>query len=83
MVSRVELAVEGMHCAACVSTVERSLNSLDGVDATVNLATERASVAYPAEMPVADLVVRSRARDTARTSPSPTSPRRPPRSGCG
>ena len=44
----VELRVEGMTCAACVGRVERKLGKLDGVRAVVNLATERASVEYPA-----------------------------------
>ena len=39
-----ELHVEGMTCAACAGRVERSLNKLDGVSATVNYATERAIV---------------------------------------
>lgn len=40
-----ELAIEGMHCASCVGRVERALKAVPGVtDATVNLATERASV---------------------------------------
>ncbi|MBO9534776.1 MAG: copper-translocating P-type ATPase [Solirubrobacteraceae bacterium] len=39
-----ELAVNGMTCAACAARVERSLNQLDGVEAQVNLATERAVV---------------------------------------
>jgi Cu+-exporting ATPase len=54
--STVELTVEGMHCAACAVTVEKSLNALDGVEATVNLATERASVSYPPGVGVDDLV---------------------------
>ena len=41
----IELAVEGMSCASCVGRVERALKAVPGVvDATVNLATERASV---------------------------------------
>ncbi|MBA2614322.1 MAG: cation-translocating P-type ATPase, partial [Actinobacteria bacterium] len=43
MAQRVELEIEGMTCASCVSRVERALNGIDGVEATVNLATERAS----------------------------------------
>jgi P-type Cu+ transporter len=43
---RVHLDVEGMTCASCVARVERSLNELVGVEATVNLATEKATVAY-------------------------------------
>jgi Cu+-exporting ATPase len=38
------LDVEGMSCASCVSSVERALNGLDGVSATVNLATAQATV---------------------------------------
>ncbi|MGH7541368.1 MAG: cation transporter, partial [Gemmatimonadota bacterium] len=39
--------VEGMHCAGCVAAVERKLNSLDGVDATVSLPGESATITYP------------------------------------
>ena len=42
--ARLELPVEGMTCASCAGRVERSLNELEGVEATVNYATERASV---------------------------------------
>jgi len=41
------LTVDGMHCASCVASVEKALKHLDGVtDASVNLATETASVSY-------------------------------------
>ena len=54
---RTELQVEGMTCAGCVARVERSLNALGGVEASVNLATERASVTYdPARVELDDLV---------------------------
>jgi P-type Cu+ transporter len=43
---QLDLPISGMTCASCASRVERSLNELDGVVATVNYATERASVAY-------------------------------------
>jgi P-type Cu+ transporter len=43
-----ELAVEGMTCAACATRIERSLERLPGVDAQVNLATETATVRYDA-----------------------------------
>lgn len=52
----VDLAIGGMTCASCSSRVERKLNKLDGVQATVNLATEKAHVVFPATMEVADLV---------------------------
>src|SRR4051794_30185288 len=41
-----ELPVEGMSCASCAGRIERRLNGLDGVHATVNFATERAAVDF-------------------------------------
>lgn len=46
-VRTVELTVSGMTCAACSARVERTLNKLDGVRASVNYATERATVQVP------------------------------------
>jgi Cu+-exporting ATPase len=43
---RTTLALEGMTCAACATRIERALNRLDGVEATVNFAAETAAVAY-------------------------------------
>ncbi|MFC4000076.1 heavy metal translocating P-type ATPase [Prauserella oleivorans] len=43
----IELAITGMTCASCAMRVERKLNKLDGVTATVNYATEKARVSYP------------------------------------
>jgi P-type Cu+ transporter len=46
-VAKETLQIEGMHCASCVASVEKSIKALDGVNiATVNLATETASVEY-------------------------------------
>jgi Cu+-exporting ATPase len=42
-----ELAISGMTCASCANRIERKLNKLDGVVATVNYATEKAKVTYP------------------------------------
>ncbi len=44
----VELPIAGMTCASCANRIERKLNTLDGVTATVNYATERATVDYDA-----------------------------------
>jgi P-type Cu+ transporter len=44
----VELAIGGMTCASCAARIEKKLNRLDGVTATVNFATETASVSFPA-----------------------------------
>jgi Cu+-exporting ATPase len=43
---RVELPIEGMTCASCANRIERTLNDVEGVTATVNFATERAAVQY-------------------------------------
>jgi Cu+-exporting ATPase len=43
---RVRLEIEGMTCAACAARIERKLNKLDGVEASVNYATEQASVTF-------------------------------------
>ena len=43
---KVDLPVEGMTCASCASRIESRLNAIDGVDASVNFATERASVSF-------------------------------------
>ena len=53
---QVDLEIEGMTCASCVSRVEGRLNALDGVEATVNLATEKARVSYADPRTVQDLV---------------------------
>ncbi len=42
-----DLIIGGMTCAACVARVEKALNRMDGVDASVSLATERAHVTAP------------------------------------
>ena len=51
-----ELLVGGMTCASCAARVEKKLNRMDGVTATVNYATEKARIEHPAQLPVADLI---------------------------
>jgi Cu+-exporting ATPase len=46
---RLDLPIEGMTCASCANHIERKLNTLAGVEATVNYATERASVRFDGE----------------------------------
>jgi Cu+-exporting ATPase len=54
---RVQLDIEGMTCASCAARIEKKLNKLDGVDATVNYATEEAAVSYdPGRIAVDDLI---------------------------
>jgi Cu+-exporting ATPase len=54
--AEVELLIGGMTCASCAARVEKKLNRMDGVTATVNYATEKARVSYPATTGVADLI---------------------------
>ncbi|WP_331753358.1 heavy metal translocating P-type ATPase (plasmid) [Streptomyces sp. NBC_00637] len=53
---QIELAVGGMTCASCSARIERKLNKLDGVSATVNFATEKAKVTYPVQLTATDLI---------------------------
>lgn len=53
---RVDLAISGMTCASCATRIEKRLNRLEGATATVNFATEQASVSFdPAKLKVDDL----------------------------
>jgi len=53
---RLELPIEGMTCAACAVRIEKKLNKLEGVEATVNYATERATVAFAPAVAPSELV---------------------------
>ena len=55
-IRRAELAIGGMTCASCAARVQKKLNKLDGVTATVNFATAIASVTFPAVMPTRQLI---------------------------
>jgi Cu+-exporting ATPase len=58
--ARVELVIEGMTCASCVRRVERALATVEGVEsATVNLASERATVIYDPERASLDAMLRA------------------------
>jgi Cu+-exporting ATPase len=52
----VELDITGMTCASCAARIEKKLNKLDGVQASVNYATERALVSFDAAVPITDLI---------------------------
>ncbi|MEZ5118258.1 MAG: heavy metal translocating P-type ATPase [Candidatus Nanopelagicales bacterium] len=53
---RVDLAVIGMTCSSCANRIERKLNKMDGVTATVNYATETASVQFAPTVTLEDLL---------------------------
>ncbi|MFJ3618367.1 heavy metal translocating P-type ATPase [Streptomyces iakyrus] len=69
----VELLIGGMTCASCAARVEKKLNRMEGVSATVNYATEKARVAYPAGIEVADLI--ATVVKTGYTAEEPAPPR--------
>jgi P-type Cu+ transporter len=82
----VSLSIEGMTCAACAVRVEKKLNRLDEVRATVNYATATARVTAPAAMPVAELIgaverAGYTARPAATSDEGPEAPSRPERPG--
>ncbi len=52
----VTLSVQGMTCSSCVNTVEKALNKVEGVSATINFATETAHILAPADMSPKDLI---------------------------
>ncbi|MEE1739388.1 heavy metal translocating P-type ATPase, partial [Streptomyces sp. BE147] len=54
--SEAEFTIGGMTCASCAARVEKKLNRMDGVTATVNYATEKARVTFGGETALADLI---------------------------
>ncbi|MQA63675.1 MAG: heavy metal translocating P-type ATPase [Actinophytocola sp.] len=72
--AEVDLAIQGMTCASCANRIERKLNKLDGVTASVNYATETASVSYPAELPPERLLETVDAAGYSATLPQPAVP---------
>ncbi|MET9629557.1 heavy metal translocating P-type ATPase [Lentzea sp. NPDC006480] len=52
----IEVSIGGMTCASCAARIERKLNKLDGVEASVNYATEKARISYAGDLTPADLV---------------------------
>ncbi len=69
-----ELDITGMTCASCANRIERKLNKIDGVTATVNYATERATVAYPGTVSTDDLLATVEAAGYAASLPRPAAP---------
>ncbi|MFJ8961869.1 heavy metal translocating P-type ATPase [Lentzea sp. NPDC102401] len=70
--SEIELSIGGMTCASCAARIERKLNKLDGVQATVNYATEKARVSFPESLTADDLV--KVVENTGYTAELPTPP---------
>ncbi|MFF5531805.1 heavy metal translocating P-type ATPase [Streptomyces cinerochromogenes] len=72
--SEVELLIGGMTCASCAARVEKKLNRMDGVSATVNFATEKAKVTYAGGVQVADLIATVEKTGYTAEEPPPPEP---------
>ncbi|MEU1281711.1 heavy metal translocating P-type ATPase [Streptomyces sp. NPDC005805] len=73
----VELAIGGMTCASCAARIEKKLNRMDGVEATVNYATEKARVSFAGEVAVTDLIATVEATGYTAHEPAPARPAAP------
>ncbi|MDN3296256.1 heavy metal translocating P-type ATPase [Streptomyces ficellus] len=70
--AEVELAIGGMTCASCAARIEKKLNRMDGVEATVNYATEKARVVYRGDdVSVQDLIATVEATGYTAHEPAP------------
>ncbi|MFF9029824.1 heavy metal translocating P-type ATPase [Streptomyces iakyrus] len=69
--AEVELVIGGMTCASCAARVEKKLNRMDGVTATVNYATEKAKVSYSGGVSVGDLIATVEATGYTAQEPAP------------
>ncbi|MGW6905396.1 heavy metal translocating P-type ATPase [Streptomyces sp. NPDC054940] len=69
-----ELVIGGMTCASCAARIEKKLNRLDGVTATVNYATEKAKVSYGGDVSVRDLIATVEATGYTAQEPAPPVP---------
>ncbi|MCX5200455.1 heavy metal translocating P-type ATPase [Streptomyces sp. NBC_00237] len=77
--AHVELAIGGMTCASCAARIEKKLNRMDGVEATVNYATEKAKIAYDREnTEVADLIATVVKTGYTAEEPAPVRDETPP-----
>lgn len=70
-VTELELAIGGMTCASCAARIEKKLNRMDGVTATVNYATEKAKVAFGDGIGVGDVIAIVEATGYTAAVPAP------------
>ncbi|MGX1771911.1 heavy metal translocating P-type ATPase [Nocardia brasiliensis] len=69
---QVELVIGGMTCASCANRIEKKLNKLDGVTATVNYATEKARVDVTGDVSPAELIATVEQAGYSATLPTPS-----------
>jgi Cu+-exporting ATPase len=72
--SQIELAIGGMTCASCAARIEKRLNKLEGVTATVNYATEKAKVEFPEGVSPEDLIASVEKAGYTAVLPEPPEP---------
>ncbi|MFE0577979.1 heavy metal translocating P-type ATPase [Streptomyces sp. NPDC058874] len=80
-ITAVELSIGGMTCASCAARIEKKLNRMDGVEATVNYATEKAHVSYSGDVRVADLIATVVKTGYTAEEPAPPTPAAPAAAG--
>ncbi|WP_371582615.1 heavy metal translocating P-type ATPase [Streptomyces sp. NBC_01314] len=79
--AEVELSIGGMTCASCAARVEKKLNRMDGVTATVNYATEKAKVSHTDDVSVRDLIATVEATGYTAREPAPPARSEPESTG--
>ncbi|MFI9768889.1 heavy metal translocating P-type ATPase [Streptomyces sp. NPDC052415] len=79
--SDTELTIGGMTCASCAARIEKKLNRMDGVTATVNYATEKAKVSYGGDVSVDDLIATVEATGYTARLPAPEPEKAPEQDG--
>ena len=72
--SQIQLDIGGMTCASCAARIEKKLNRMDGVTATVNYATEKAKVTFADTVTADDLIAQVEATGYTARLPRPSTP---------
>ena len=72
--NQIELAIGGMTCASCAARIEKKLNRLDGVQASVNYATEKATISYDSPVTPDDLIATVEKTGYRASLPAPVTP---------
>ncbi|MFC3504001.1 heavy metal translocating P-type ATPase [Micromonospora krabiensis] len=72
--NQIELAIGGMTCASCAARIEKKLNRMEGVSATVNYATEKATVRYADDVTPDDLIATVQKTGYTAELPPPPNP---------
>ncbi|MFZ0158790.1 MAG: heavy metal-associated domain-containing protein, partial [Kineosporiaceae bacterium] len=74
LLREIDLPVQGMTCASCAARIEKKLNRMDGVTASVNYATETAHVQFPETLDPTELVATVERTGYHATLPAPPQP---------